>query len=137
MTELKDSGRIDYVVTVVSLKVVFVVNFFFFGLRRLVSHTCIYRIEKCQLHSLNKSYPQQYFTDVRYFFCGSNIYLICLFFVFVIDVVYDPSIIPALTRVIHRLLLGGVSDVYIASTLRNQDTNDAFLRALGNKFHFF
>ncbi len=52
------------------------------------------------------------------------------------DVVYDPSIIPALVRVLstllHRCLPNGVRPVaYIASTIRNTETRDIFLSYLG------
>ena len=48
-----------------------------------------------------------------------------------LDVVYDVSIIPMLVRVLSALLNHGVSVLYIASTVRNTDTRNAFIQALG------
>lgn len=52
------------------------------------------------------------------------------------DVVYDSSIIPALVFVLKSLLEKGASSkvkpyAYVASTIRNEDTRDSFLIAMG------
>ena len=49
---------------------------------------------------------------------------------------YDLSIIPALVLMLKTLLCGGANGsntprAYIASTIRNEDTRDAFLIAMG------
>ncbi|XP_076441598.1 protein-lysine N-methyltransferase EEF2KMT-like [Babylonia areolata] len=54
------------------------------------------------------------------------------------DVVYDPSIIPSLVSLLRRLLDPGTDGslqrrAYIASTVRNEDTRDAFLIALSSE----
>ncbi|KAK7112514.1 hypothetical protein V1264_011962 [Littorina saxatilis] len=50
------------------------------------------------------------------------------------DVVYDPSIIPSLVRLLRKLLEPGKkSKAFIASTVRNEDTRDAFLIALSSE----
>lgn len=52
------------------------------------------------------------------------------------DVVYDKSIIPFLVQVLYQFLSGTFGSwpvAYIASTVRNEDTRDHFLVALGNK----
>jgi len=49
------------------------------------------------------------------------------------DVVYDTSIIPALVYVLKKLLHNKGSSAFIASTIRNEDTRDAFLIALGQE----
>ncbi|RUS81850.1 hypothetical protein EGW08_010373 [Elysia chlorotica] len=54
------------------------------------------------------------------------------------DVVYDLSIIPALVLVLKALLYGRVSNgrkprAFIASTIRNEDTRDAFLIAMASE----
>ncbi|KAH9495580.1 Protein-lysine N-methyltransferase eef2kmt [Bulinus truncatus] len=54
------------------------------------------------------------------------------------DVVYDTSIIPALVFVLKILLETGPNSnrkpkAYIASTIRNEDTRDAFLIAIGSE----
>ncbi|KAK0049176.1 protein-lysine N-methyltransferase EEF2KMT [Biomphalaria pfeifferi] len=54
------------------------------------------------------------------------------------DVVYDTSIIPSLVYVLKILLDPGSNSnkkpqAYIASTIRNEDTRDAFLIAIGNE----
>ncbi|XP_059169052.1 protein-lysine N-methyltransferase EEF2KMT-like [Physella acuta] len=54
------------------------------------------------------------------------------------DVVYDTSIIPALVFVLKSLLDTGPDSnrkpkAYIASTIRNEDTRDAFLIAMGSE----
>ena len=51
------------------------------------------------------------------------------------DVVYDPSIIPSLVSLLRRLLEPGLDGLlqrtaFIASTVRSEDTRDAFLVAL-------
>ena len=52
------------------------------------------------------------------------------------DVVYDNSIIPALVFVLKSLLSsepldGVIPQAFIASTVRNEDTRDEFLIAIG------
>ncbi|XP_061182603.1 protein-lysine N-methyltransferase EEF2KMT-like [Saccostrea echinata] len=52
------------------------------------------------------------------------------------DVVYDKSIIPFLVQVLYQFLSGAFGSwpvAYIASTVRNEDTRDHFLVALGGK----
>ncbi|KAL8619207.1 hypothetical protein ACOMHN_049989 [Nucella lapillus] len=54
------------------------------------------------------------------------------------DVVYDPSIIPSLVSLLRRLLDPGPDKslhrrAFIASTVRNEDTRDAFLIALSSE----
>ncbi|XP_022318118.1 protein-lysine N-methyltransferase EEF2KMT-like isoform X2 [Crassostrea virginica] len=52
------------------------------------------------------------------------------------DVVYDKAIIPFLVHVLNQFLSGAFGSwpvAYIASTVRNEDTRDHFLVALGNK----
>ncbi|XP_062567215.1 protein-lysine N-methyltransferase EEF2KMT-like [Saccostrea cucullata] len=52
------------------------------------------------------------------------------------DVVYDKSIIPFLVHVLYQFLSGAFGSwpvAYIASTVRNEDTRDHFLVALGGK----
>lgn len=55
------------------------------------------------------------------------------------DVVYDPSIIPSLVSLLRQLLDPGRAGslhrtAFIASTVRNEDTRDAFLVALSQSF---
>ena len=45
--------------------------------------------------------------------------------------VYDASVVPMLVRVVRSLLAGGVAALYIASTVRNTETRDVFIQALG------
>ena len=59
-----------------------------------------------------------------------------VYFLFVSDVVYDPSIIPSLVNILHVLLdrnvpNGNKPTAYIASTIRNCETRDLFLEGLG------
>ncbi|KAK3768198.1 hypothetical protein RRG08_031733 [Elysia crispata] len=54
------------------------------------------------------------------------------------DVVYDLSIIPALVLVLKALLYGGANSnrkprAFIASTIRNEDSRDAFLIAMASE----
>lgn len=51
--------------------------------------------------------------------------------------VYDKSIIPFLVQVLYQFLSGTFGSwpvAYIASTVRNEDTRDHFLVALGKNF---
>lgn len=59
---------------------------------------------------------------------------VCLFYV--ADVVYDKAIIPFLVHVLNQFLSGAFGSwpvAYIASTVRNEDTRDHFLVALGRR----
>ena len=59
------------------------------------------------------------------------------------DVVYDTSIVPSLVRVLHKLL--HINDqerrtppvAYIASTIRNEETHQCFMQALGRFINLF
>lgn len=61
--------------------------------------------------------------------------MLSCFFYFWTDVVYDTSIIPYLVQLLRQLLQPSpTTDVnkkaFVASTVRNEDTRDAFLIAL-------
>ena len=68
--------------------------------------------------------------------CG--VFLDAVYNVFA-DVVYDPSIIPSLVSLLRQLLDPGRAGslhrtAFFASTVRNEDTRDAFLVALSQSF---
>ena len=71
--------------------------------------------------------------------CAAYCFVMCFFFSSLSkDVVYDPSVVPCLVSLLHQLLIRGGSSssppsAYIASTVRNEDTRDAFLVALGKQ----
>ena len=57
--------------------------------------------------------------------------LLLISYLLFLDVVYDETIIPSLVNVLALLFEGSVKIGYIASTVRNEDTRDIFLKALG------
>ena len=79
------------------------------------------------------SFAKKYVKIICYLF-GNKHFKIHI--VFIADVVYDPSIIPALVNILHVLLIrklpnGRQPVAYIASTIRNSETRDLFFEALG------
>lgn len=49
------------------------------------------------------------------------------------DVVYDPSIVSTLVRLLSNILRCSSPDVIICSTIRNQETYGGFKQQLGNQ----
>lgn len=66
-----------------------------------------------------------------------NFYILTIWFLLGgADVVYDPDVAGSLVKLLSKILNCSSAEVFICSTIRNQETYGGFKQQLGKRTHY-